>query len=165
MSDQALDIVLWIGGVGIVIISGLSGILGTLIFRNLDKREKRYDDRDRSNDRASERITAKQGTHGETLAEMRADITALKKDAGKCEELAKDVAVLMDFKERAEDKFDEVDEASRDLRAFGEQLRTAFNKIEDMPDVITARVLAKIPQAVLETLSAARALNGRHVNG
>lgn len=166
-----LQVVLWLGGTSIVVIGGLLGLVINLVIRNADRGERVEEGRGRDVARFSERT---QDRHMETaidLSKLDANVTMLMADRGKCDELASEVAVLKDFKERAETKFDEVDEASRELRGMSEQIKTAFRRIDELPKAVTAEVLSKIPQAVLETLSAARALNtqqhqaGRAANG
>lgn len=178
MGEQSADTAqLWIAVIAIAVtiavavVGGLVGIIVMLLKRNADRSERHEEGRGRDVARFSERTQDRQVETAVDLSALEANVNVLMNDRGKCDALASKVAVLEDFKERAETKFDEVDEASRELRGMSEQIKTAFRRIDELPKAVTAEVLSKIPQAVLETLSAARALNtqqhqaGRAANG
>jgi len=160
MDDR--DIILALFGVVSVLIGAVAFLVWKAFERNEERtelRELRDEGRDRDLGHRHERFGDRQMSQGESLAALRADINALKMAGEKCDSIDRDVAVLKDFKERAEAKFDEVDETSRELRGMSEQMKTAFNQMKDLPEQITARVKAEIPKVVLDTLSAAKALN------
>ena len=154
-----LQVVLWLGGTFIVVIGGLAGLVLNLLFRNADRSERSEEGRGRDVARIGERSQDRQMETAVDLSALEANVNVLMGDRGQCAALAAEMAVMKDFKSRAEAKFDEVDEASRELRSISEQIKTAFRRIDEMPKAVTAEVLTKIPQAVLETLSAAKALN------
>lgn len=153
MSDRDLILLL------VAVVGALISAVAFLVWRAVERGENRSDIRDSRDEGRERRLGDKQSTHGETLASISARLDRLQDEAAKCDELDRDVAVLKDFKQRAEAKFDEVDETSRELRGMAEQMKTAFHRMEDLPEQITSRVLAQIPKAVLDTLAAARALN------
>ncbi len=158
--------------IAIAVVGGLISVIVLLLKRNADRSERSEEGRGRDVARHVERSQDRQVETAIDLSALEANVNVLMRGQGKCDELASKVAVLEDFKERAEAKFDEVDEASRELRGMSEQIKTAFRRIDELPKAVTQEVLSKIPQAVLETLNAARALNtsqhnqaGRAANG
>lgn len=162
MNDQALQIVLWIGGIGLAVIGTLAGALITITLRNLNGTSERGERDTRDVARRTERNQDRQVETAIDLSKLEANVNVLMTGSSKCDELASKVAVLEDFKARAEAKLDEVDEASRELRGMSEQMKTVFNKFEGLSEEIgnkvAASVIAKIPQVVRDTLEAARAM-------
>lgn len=170
MDREALEFI----GLLVAILSGFGGLILTLMLHNADRNDRNTGGKFKNLERTSERTQDRQIETVGDLAEMAANVRTLMSDRGKCDELASEVAVLKDFKSRAEAKFDEVDEASRELRGMAEQIKTAFRRMEELPKAITAEVLSSVPRVVLETLNAARALQpqqngattpGRALNG
>lgn len=159
MTVEAWIAVIAIGvTVVLTIIGGLCGIIIMLIKRNADGTNRQRDDQGQTLTRTAERNQDRTVDTAIDLSAMQANVNTLMADRGKCDELGHEVAVLKDFKVRAEAKLDEVDEASRELRGMAEQMRTVFHTLEAMPEAITNRVLSRIPQVVRDTLEAARAM-------
>ncbi len=96
------------------------------------KTETRQERDDGDRDTRIERTADKLGAKSETVAALHARVEQLEKSGAKCEELDRDVAVLKDFKTRAESKFTEVDQATRELVSIGEQLKTIFNGMDEV---------------------------------
>lgn len=172
MNEAALSVVLWIGGIGCAIIGALAGTILMLVRRDADKRDRNDEGRARTIARHRERAHDRDMETAIDLSAMEANVNVLMSDRGKCDRLAAEVAVLNDFKERAEGKFDEVDEAGRELRGLSEQMKTVFRRMDELPKAVTTEVMSQIPKAVLETLTAARSLQqapqaqiGRAANG
>lgn len=154
MDQGTLQVVLWVGGAAVAMIGGLATAVFMLVLRNQDRfearegvRDSRDDGRERDTSRLKERLGDKQSEHGEELAAMRADIARLKDESGKCDELDRDVAVLKDFKTRAEAKFDEVDDVSKAQERLGEQMRTVFKRLDMIDEKID-----RVPRETAEML-------------
>lgn len=128
----------WIalGNIVLTALLAVGGIVVLLLRRNADGTSSRV-----------EKHGDKQASQGETLAALRADINQLKSAGEKCDELDRDVAVLKDFKARAETKFDEVDDVTRAQERFGEQMRTVFKRLDGIDEKID-----RIPQETAEKL-------------
>lgn len=147
MSEGTLQVLLWVGGIGLTVIGGLASAVFMLVMRTTDRSEARSDVRDSREEGRERRLGDKQMTQGETLAGIRADLDRLKQDNGKCDDLDRDVAVLKDFKTRAEAKFDEVDDVSKAQERLGEQMRTVFKRLDTIDEKID-----DVPRATAEQL-------------
>lgn len=153
-NSDSVQILVWVLGVAGGLIMLLLTASGFLVVRLMERRDRREEELDRDIGRTKTQVSERTGNHAQAISELRADVSALRKESSKCDELDRNVAVLMDFKTRAEGKLEEVEEARRALTGLTEQIRS-------MPDAITSQVLASIPQAVLEVLQAARAVPDR----
>lgn len=153
----------------ISVIGALATAVAFLVWRSIERSEARGDvrdlrdeGRDRDHHTTRERIGDKQAAHGETLATIRADINALKTDSERCDKLETDVevlgremAVVKDFKARAEVTFADVEHARRELTSATEQIRTLFSTISDLKDSVS-----QIHHMLMNRQQNVRAVNG-----
>lgn len=144
---DALGAIAWVIGIAIIMIGGLASIIITLLIRNADRSERRRDGQGRDAARGIERTQERTVENAIDFSAMQANVNMLLGDRNKCDELDREVAVLKDFKQRAEQKFDEVDDVTRAQERFGEQMRTVFKRLDGIDEKID-----RVPQETAEKL-------------
>ncbi|MCL4715485.1 MAG: hypothetical protein KJZ75_11290 [Hyphomonadaceae bacterium] len=159
---DAFGLVAWVIGIAIVIIGGLAGLVITIVLRNADRTSAQGDRHSKGLERASERHQERQVETAVDLSAMQANVALLMKDRGKCDDLGREVAVLSDFKNRAEAKFDEVDDVAKAQERLGEQMRTVFKRLDAIDEKIdrVPRETADVLRTMIRPAQPARASNG-----
>lgn len=133
---EALSFVTWVIGVAFLIISGMAGLIVTLVLRNADRTSRDGEGRNR-----------KQASQGELMAGVLARVSQLEEGHSKIADALDRLTRLEEFRLHAMPKLDEAEETARTVIAFGEQMKTVFRRIDVM-----AEQMNKLPNAVATEL-------------
>lgn len=154
MSNDAVEVLLWAGGIGFSVFAGMCGVIGYLLSRDSQRRDRREERGEDEFGRTREHLSSKQAGQAETLAGVSARVDGLQSIIDKVADALERIARLEEWRSNSTRRLDDADDTGRVVVSLQEQNKTIFRRMDQTDDKIDqlAHEQADIPRRTAEML-------------